>query len=54
MVFFGWKKTYWRHFDRGLMSKEALHQLLEWADKAADQKGRWVILHAQLTDRTLV
>ncbi|XP_076449112.1 sperm-specific sodium:proton exchanger-like [Babylonia areolata] len=34
------KKTYWEHFDRGLMSKEALHQLIEWADSASDHKGK--------------
>lgn len=36
------KKTYWRHYDRGLMSKEALHRLLEWADEAADHRGKYL------------
>ncbi|KAK7114505.1 hypothetical protein V1264_000560 [Littorina saxatilis] len=36
------KKTYWRHFERGLMSKEALHQLIDWADSAADHRGKFL------------
>ena len=41
-LFYRWKKSYWRHFDRGLMSKEALHQLIDWADTAADHTKKWV------------